>query len=207
MPKRKLILTSLLLPVVTFLAYIIVTSLNSKQIPLELLPVLKPQPKQLNSFSLIDHHHKAFTLDHLKNKNTLIFFGYTSCPDICPTTLSTLDQIVSQLKSKNENFNFNVIFVSVDPDRDSTEKLAAYMNYFNKEFIAVTGPKNEIDKFSKQFGAGYFIEDKNSDGNYLVSHTSSIFLIKPDLDLVASFSPPHDPDIIVKQLMLINEGS
>jgi len=173
---------------------------QKKQVPTELLAVLKPSPIALQKFSVIDQNNKPFTLENLRNKNSLLFFGYTSCPDICPTTLSILNQVYKQLEKK-----VNVVFVSVDPQRDTTDKLSSYMKYFNKNFLGVTGSKKDIDQITKQFNAGYIIEEKTSDDNYLVSHTSSIFLINPELNIIASFSPPHHAGIIVSQLKMIDE--
>lgn len=200
------ILLPLLVAITTILfGYLSYNYYSNKQLPLELIAVMRPQPKQLEAFSLIDQNKQSFTLEQLKSKNTLVFFGYTSCPDICPTTLVSLNQVYQQLREKMAEFNFNVVFVSVDPQRDTAAKLTDYIKYFNQNFIAVTGTRNDIDQFSKQLGAGYVIEEDSGKGDYQVSHTSSIFLIDPELNLTASFSPPHHTDIIVNQLMMIND--
>jgi protein SCO1/2 len=88
------------------------------------------------------------------------------------------------------------VFISVDPDRDTPEKLAAYMAYFNPEFIGASANKAEIDRLSRQFGAGYIIEPETAPGQYLVAHTSAIFLVDPLGRLVAVFSQPHYPTSI-----------
>ena len=173
---------------------------QKQQVPIELLAVLKPNPIALQEFSLTDQNNRPFTLEELRNKNTLLFFGYTSCPDICPTTLTVLNQLHKQLEKE-----INVVFVSVDPQRDTTDKLSSYMEYFNQDFFGITGSKKGIDQVTKQFNAGYIIEEKISDDNYLVSHTSSIFLIDPELNIIAAFSPPHHASIIASQLKMINE--
>ena len=79
------------------------------------------------------------------------------------------------------------------------------MGYFNKDFLGVTGSKEEIDNISGQFNAGYIFEEKTSDDEYLVSHASSIFLVNPQLNIIAAFSPPHHADIITSQLHKISE--
>jgi len=173
---------------------------QKNQVPTELLAVLKTRPIELQDFSLTDQNNKPFTLKELRNKNTLLFFGYTSCPDICPTTLTVLNRVHKQLENK-----INVVFVSVDPQRDTIDKLSGYMEYFNKDFLGVTGSKKDIDQVIKQFNAGYLIEEKTSDDNYLVSHTSSIFLINPELNIIAAFSPPHHASIIASQFEMINK--
>ncbi len=173
---------------------------TASEIPIELLAVIKQTPRQLNDFILIDQNNNPFTLEQLKNRNTLLFFGYTSCPDICPTTLTTLNDIYKKLVAAKNKLKLNYIFVSVDPERDTIDRLSSYMDYFNPEFLAVTGSKSQIDAFIRQFGASYIINEKESDGNYLVSHTSSIFLIDSRQNIIASFSPPHKADTLLVQL-------
>ena len=95
--------------------------------------------------------------------------------------------------------DMQVVFISVDPARDTPEKLANYITYFNKDFIGATANKAEIDKLTRQFGAGYIFEEETSAGGYNVAHTSAIFLVDPYGRLVASFSQPHQPATIVSQ--------
>jgi len=173
-------------------------------IPDELLGVLRPGPKQVQQFNLMDHNKQPFKLERLKKKWTFVFFGYTFCPDICPTTMSALTATMSQLKNTpGAAKDVQVVFISVDPQRDTVEKLARYMGYFNKEFIGVTGSRTELDAFATQAGAGYAIEPETAPGEYLVSHTSAVFLINPDGELIASFSQPHYPATIADQFTQI----
>ncbi len=175
-------------------------------IPDELLGVLRPGPKQIEQFDLVDQNNKPFRLEQLENKWTFMFFGYTFCPDICPTTMSALTAAISELKnSPAAAKDVQVIFVSVDPQRDTTEKLANYMSFFNKEFTGVTGTRKELDGLVSQAGAGYAIEPETAPGEYLVSHTSAIFLINPDGELIASFSQPHYPATIAQQFIQIRD--
>jgi protein SCO1/2 len=175
-----------------------------KPIPAELQGVLRPHPKPLQSFELVDQRNQPFTLERLRDHWSLVFFGYTYCPDICPTTLSTLTAVTGKLRSEAQTIgNEQVVFVSVDPERDRPEVLASYVKYFSEAFVGVTGSKEAIDKLTDQFNAGYIKEAETQPGEYLVSHTSSIFLVTPDMQLVAAFPPPHDPDTIVAQYRLI----
>ena len=132
------------------------------------------------------------------NKWTFVFFGYTSCPDICPTTLYVLNSVqgLEDDKAGGDAIDMQVVFISVDPKRDSTEKLAKYMRYFNKKFIGATASKTKIDRLTRQFNAGYIVEPETSPGQYLVAHTSAIFLVDPLGRLVANFSQPHYPNTI-----------
>lgn len=175
-----------------------------KPIPPELQGVLRPHPKYLQPFELVDQQNRPYTEARLRDRWSFVFFGYTYCPDICPTTLATLNSVTKKLKSESIGMaDQQVVFVSVDPRRDSPEVVAEYVKYFNPDYLGITGEKSAIDALTSQFNAGYVHEDETQPGQYLVSHTSSIFLVDPELRLVATFPPPHDPDTIVAQYRLI----
>ncbi len=174
--------------------------------PAELEGVLRPGFKLLQPFKLTDHNNKTFDEKRLQGKWSFVFFGYTSCPDVCPATLYVLKSVHGLLVDETGGSMNNrppddmqVLFISVDPARDTTEKLADYITYFNKDFIAATADKTEIDKLARQFGAGYIIEEETSADEYDVSHTSAIFLIDPFGRLVATFSQPHQASTITSQ--------
>ena len=178
--------------------------LPSKTNPPELQGVLRPEPKPLQAFELTDQYRQPFNLGHLRGKWSFVFFGYTYCPDICPTTLSTLAGVVKQLQADPQGLsNIQVVFVSVDPQRDTPDVLEGYLKYFNEAFQGLTGAQQDIDSLTRQFGAAYMKEPETTSGQYLVSHTSSIFLVDPHGQLLASFSPPHDPNTIVDQFRQI----
>ncbi|NOQ68985.1 MAG: hypothetical protein GQ573_02560 [Gammaproteobacteria bacterium] len=167
--------------------------------PAELEGVLRPDFKLLQPFKLTDHNNTVFDEKRLQGKWSFVFFGYTSCPDVCPATLFVLSSVHGLLldESGSSTDDMQVVFVSVDPARDTTNKLADYVTYFNKDFIGTTADKTEIEKLARQFGAGYIFEEETSAGVYNVSHTSAIFLIDPTGRLVASFSQPHQPATII----------
>lgn len=180
--------------------------------PAELEGVLRPDFRLLLPFKLTDQNNKIFDEKRLLNKWTFVFFGYTSCPDVCPATLYVLKELHGILldessgsKNKKAADDTQVLFISVDPARDTPEKLASYVSYFNKDFIGATADKSEIDNLARQFGAGYIIEDKNADGEYNVAHTSAIFLVGPYGRLVATFSQPHQASTITSQYKKIRE--
>ena len=175
--------------------------------PQALQGVLRPDAKLITEFELIDQKGNPVNQHLFKDKWSLVFFGYTSCPDICPTTLHILNSVMKLLGDKEEKLlrNTQVVFVSVDPERDSVEMLADYMAFFNKDFIAVTGDKKNIDNIARQFGAGYFMDEETEPGQYQVSHTSAIFLVTPDMGLVAAFSQPHIAGTIASQYEAIRD--
>ncbi len=192
-----------------FILVMVVTYVLTKppERPPELEGVLRPDFRVLQPFKLTDQNNAVFDEKRLLDKWSFVFFGYTSCPDVCPATLYILNAIYGQLTDENgkKPDDMQVIFISVDPARDTPEKLAKYVSYFNKNFIGVTGDKTEIDKLARQFGAGYIIADKTATGDYTVAHTSAIFLIDPYGRLVANFSQPHQASTITTQYKKIQK--
>lgn len=173
-------------------------------IPENLVGVLSPYPRLISDFELMDHHGVEFDRQRMLGNWSFVFFGYTSCPDICPTTLAVLSSMQKQLKKIPDAWaDTQVVFVSVDPQRDTRENLATYMDFFNKEFLALSGSKAQIDEFAHQYNAAYIIEPETSPGQYLISHSAAIFLTDPKGQIVASFSMPHDPETIASQFMEI----
>ncbi|NOQ89150.1 MAG: hypothetical protein GQ550_09520 [Gammaproteobacteria bacterium] len=186
-----------------FLLVMAVTYVMTKppERPAELEGVFRPDFRLLHPFKLTDHNNTVFDERNLLDKWSFVFFGYTSCPDVCPATLYVLSSVHGLLVDETGKIpdDMQVVFISVDPARDTPEKLADYITYFNKDFIGTTADKTEIDKLALQFGAGYIIEEETSPGEYNVAHTSAIFLVDPFGRLVASFSQPHQPSTIVSQ--------
>jgi len=173
--------------------------------PAELAGVLRPAYRQLAPFTLTDQHRQTFDAKRLRGKWSMIFFGYLSCPDVCPLTLHELNSFRQLLadNADSEAQDLQVVFVSVDPARDSPQQLGEYVAHFNREFIAATGQKNEIDRLAQQFGAGYVIEEETTLGQYLVAHTSAIFLVDPLGRSVATFSQPHYASTLASQYLRI----
>lgn len=175
--------------------------------PAELVGVLRPHYPLLTPFSLTDHNRETFDQSHLRGKWSMIFFGYLSCPDICPLTLHELNQLWRLLEDEagKEPEDLQVVFVSVDPARDGPRQLAEYVHYFNPNFIAATADKTQIDRLTRQFGAGYVVDAETSPKQYLVTHTSAIFLVDPLGRSVAIFSQPHYAATLQQQYHHITE--
>jgi protein SCO1/2 len=186
------------------LAAVFYWMLPGKTNPPELQGVLRPEPKPLQAFELTDQNRQPFTLGRLHGKWSFVFFGYTYCPDICPTTLSTLSGVTHQLQADPQGLSdIQVVFVSVDPQRDTPDVIKDYLKYFNEAFLGVTGAQQAIDNLALQFGAAYMKDPETTPGEYQISHTSSIFLVDPHGRLSASFSPPHDSRTTVDQFRKI----
>lgn len=151
-----------------------------------------PEPLLLSPFQLVDQHGTDFTRENLNQHWSLLFFGYTHCPDVCPTTMSTLQKTAQQLRDTQlSGGTVQFVLVSVDPERDTPEHLAKYVSYFNKDFIGVTGALQAIDHLTRQLGIMHAKQGAPSSDNYLVDHSASILLVDPQARFYAVFSPPH----------------
>jgi len=169
--------------------------------PPELQGILRQQFKLLEPFQLTGHEGKFINEQNFRGKWSFVFFGYISCPDVCPATLHVLNSVHGLLKDETgeDPADMQVVFISVDPQRDTIETITSYVAYFNKNFIGATAGKPQIDSITRQFGAGYVVEAETAPGQYLVAHTSAIFLVDPFGRLVATFSQPHYPSTIFSQ--------
>ncbi len=177
--------------------------LSKAPVPRELMAVLRPNPVAVSPFVLIDQQENEFNRESLLGRWSLLFFGYTFCPDICPTTLSTMKSALGILAQQADPTTPQVLFVSVDPARDTPQVLNTYLNYFDSGFVGLSGDAETIKGFAMQFGAGYVLDEPDDAGYYQVSHTSSIFLIDPQGNMIASFSPPHDASTVAEQIAAI----
>lgn len=154
-----------------------------------------PEAREIASFSLIDHNKAVFDNSVLKDRWSFIFFGYTHCPDVCPTTLSVLNSVARKLGDLDEDIRF--VFLSVDPERDTPEQLAQFVSYFNADFIGVTGTPEGIEQITRQLGVLHIrAQPEEGASGYLVDHSASVFLFDPDGRYHAVFSPPLSADAI-----------
>ena len=195
------LLYKLAIPLFLILSVVVVWHqlFQKTDVPQALQGVLRPEPRLLKPFDLLNQNGQLINEQMFKDKWTFVFLGYTSCPDICPVTLHVLNAVMGTLEKEQAEAlsDTQVVFVSVDPERDTVASLSDYVTFFNKDFIGLTGDKENIDNFSKQLGAGYMMGQEISPGEYLVAHTSAIFLVAPDTAMVAAFSQPHNPGTIV----------
>ena len=167
---------------------------------------LLPEPKPLTAFAFTDHENRVFDLSRLKGKWSFLFFGYTHCPDVCPTTLAALARAHENMaKSKAGAEDVQFVFISVDPNRDTAGKLRQYVTYFDASFLGVAGDDAELGKLAGQLGAVYQVEVKPGAENYPVYHTAAVFLVDPRARYHAVFAPPLDAEGISKRLEVLRE--
>ena len=169
---------------------------------------LLPQLKTLQPFSLKDQHGRSFDNQALLGQWTFLSFGYTHCPDICPTTLAMLKNMSDRLQSPERLAAHQIAFVSVDPERDTRQRLAEYMKYFDPSFLGVTGNDDALERLTRPLGIIYAkVPTEKSAMGYVMDHSASIILIDPQGRYHALFSPPHDPGIMARDFMRITKNN
>ena len=156
-------------------------------------------PRTVADFQLISHRDESFSQAQLLGHWSVLFFGYTNCPDICPTTLSTLTQVKTSLANLPSNQQPQFIFISVDPGRDTTTQINHYVSFFDQTFIGLTGTPAQLDKLTQSLGVPVIIQKQN-DAHYTVDHAATLFLIDPKGRMTAIFSPPHTAQTLAKDL-------
>ena len=165
-----------------------------------------PDPKPLTAFALTDHKNMAFDLSSLKGKWSFLFFGFTHCPDVCPTTLTVLARTRGNIaKNTVGTEDSQFVFISVDPNRDTSGKLRKYLEYFDPAFLGVTGDKAQIDKLAGQLGAVYQATITPGIDDYPVYHTPAVFLVDPLARYHAMFTPPLDADAISRCFKVVQQ--
>ena len=178
----------------------------SQRLPEQLQATVLPKGKPIVGLSLKDHNGQLFTEQQFKGKWSFLFFGYTHCPDVCPTTMLVMKAVWAKLpESARAAPEPQLYFVSVDPQRDTPELLKAYATFYNPDFIGITGNNNQLDVLANQVGALYGYEDGEKEGEYTVNHSAQIILIDPNGNMRAVFSPPYQVDDIVKTFVSIRE--
>ena len=147
------------------------------------------RPMEIDNFELIDQNNEVFNKKSLEGGWTVLFFGYTNCPDVCPTTIYKLAEIKNGIKEDLPSANFNTVLVTLDPDRDSPERLDEYIGYFDETMLGVTGTFENIQSFTSSLSV--FYQRINKEEGYDFNHTASIFVFDKDGSLFATMSPAN----------------
>ncbi len=168
----------------------------------EIATMLTPPPA-IPDAALVDHTGRTFTTADLKGRFSLMFFGFTHCPDICPLTLQVLARTRTELEALAPELVPDVVFVSVDPYRDTPERIGDYLSNFDPEFIGVTGSDEALAPLVKALGVT--VHKNERDGEYYnVVHNGTVYVIGPDAGLVALFSgSSHDAGAIAADYVRI----
>jgi len=160
---------------------------------------LLPTPREIAPFSLVDQHGVEFDNARLKGHWSLLFFGFTSCPDVCPVTLAALAQVEQKLVDTGRQDlldQLNVYFVSVDPERDDAAVIAKYVDAFSPRFTGVTGSREALAAFAQQLNVA-FMKVPDANGGYVIDHTGNIIIVDPKGHYAGFMKLPHQADRIL----------
>lgn len=161
-----------------------------------------PAGLEVADFHLLDQYRKPFHLSGQRDAVVLLFFGYTFCPDVCPLTLSHWKKIADLLGPVADDVRF--VYITVDPERDTPDQLAAHLSVFHDDFIGLTGKQKELDKVYKIFGVIHEkVQIAGSSTGYLVNHTARTNLVDQKGNWRLTFAYNTDPEIIAHDIKLL----
>ena len=212
-------LTGLLLANMAIAAVAAVVILNRPTSPPLIQGVLLPEGRELQPFSLLDHHNQVFNNDSLKGRWHLVSYGFTTCPDICPTTLSQLAIVASRLEQQG-GADLRILFYTVDHRRDTISQMASYIPFFHPDFVGLThldDSNNPHLPFEQSLGVYAQMvpiitaDDEAGANDYQVNHGVTLFLLNPQGELQAIFKPEEtlpgahtfDPDKVLGDYLAI----
>ena len=161
------------------------------------------EPKSLPDFALTDTEGKTLDRKRLAGHWSLLYFGYTHCPDACPTTLAALDHMLARLGKLPADKRPQVYFISVDPKRDDPTLLKNYTLYFNPAFTGATGSLDALRALTAPLQVDFSYGKPDDKGNYGVDHSAQVTLVDPDTEEVALFTPPLEPSRMAADYLAI----
>jgi protein SCO1/2 len=161
-----------------------------------------PAGNELPQFTLLDDNGNTIDRSVFTGQWDLVFFGFTHCPDICPTTLQTLARVGQQLAERGQDPMPRIVLVSVDPERDTPEIMARYVSSFGDDILGITGSLDEIGKLTDALGI-YFAKTPVENGNYSVDHSTVVMVINPQGHFQALFGAPHRVEEFLHDLPLV----
>jgi protein SCO1/2 len=154
-------------------------------------------------FALTQADGTQFRLSDQKGKVVLLFFGYTSCPDVCPTTLAEMKQVLDKLGETGKDVQ--VVFISVDPDRDTSEKMQTYVEHFNPAFIGLSGSLQELEPIWADYSITREAVESDSAFGTIINHTARVFLVDPQGNMRLTFAYQTPVEDIVHDIRLVLE--
>jgi protein SCO1 len=163
-----------------------------------------PEARPLPQFSLFDHENSPFTRENLRGRTSLLFFGFTRCPDICPATLQQLASARRRIAAAAQETDASlpqIVLISVDPERDTPEKLRSYVTHFGSGVTGVTGELEELRKLTTALGIHF--ERSGGGADYTVAHSSAVLVVDRNGRLQALFSAPHRVESFVHDIPLL----
>lgn len=166
----------------------------------EVQAVLWPASRDVADFKLFDQHGAIFEKERLKGHWSLLYFGYLQCPDICPTTLQSLGRLRKLMAESGDVANIpQMIFISVDPSNDTPHRINAYLTFFDKEMIGLSGDSAQLALVAESLGIIY-AEHVEPNGVRSMEHTTSVIVVDPQGRGVAALTGSHQPRVLLQQL-------
>lgn len=164
--------------------------------------LLYPQPRQVPEFKLFRADGQPLTPADWRGRWTIVFFGFTHCPDVCPTTMATFKDVWQRLKAQGLADRARFDFISVDPARDTPEILGRYVAFFDPDFVAATGSDEELTRLTRGLGMIY-ARGPLENGTYTVDHSASAVIVTPEGHVAGLFRPPFVAEAIVADLQAL----
>ena len=163
-----------------------------------------PEPRALPEVDLVDAHGSRFDLDAFRGRFSLLYFGFTQCPDVCPLTLKVLADAHAKLNERAPQAVPQVVFVSVDPERDTPAAIAQYLDHFDASFVGATGSDARLAPLVTALGVTVE-KHHHGDDHYSVTHNDTVYVIGPDAQLIAVASGPHDAATLASDYIKIRQ--
>ena len=195
--KKSILLVTI---IVSFVIILIATFMFAEHLSRQNTP--KKISDILKNINLIDHNGIEFNKASLNEKPSLLFFGFTHCPEICPTTLSQLSEITEKLQNPIDLTN--IVFITLDPKRDTQDHLKEYIQYFNKNVIAITGQINEIKKLADNWNV-FFETIGSSKENYNINHTATVFMLDRTGVFRGTIAWGENEESVIKKIINLNK--
>ena len=195
--KKTILLVTI---IVSFVIILIATFMFAEHLSRQNTP--KKISDILKNINLIDHNGIEFNRASLNEKPSLLFFGFTHCPEICPTTLSQLSEITENLQNPIDLTN--IVFITLDPKRDTQDHLKEYIQYFNKNVIAITGQINEIKKLADNWNV-FFETIGSSKENYNINHTATVFMLDRTGIFRGTIAWGENEESVIKKIINLNK--
>ena len=163
-----------------------------------------PEPRELPAVELVDAHGSRLDLDAFRGHFSLLYFGFTQCPDVCPLTLKALADARAKVSDRAPQAVPQVVFVSVDPERDTPAAIAQYLGHFDASFVGATGSDARLAPLVAALGVTVEKHHHGED-HYSVTHNDTVYVIGPNAELVAIASGPHDPATLASDYIKIRQ--
>jgi protein SCO1 len=196
-PPLRIVLAAIVAFALGLILARVFVALREVPVPVTENTTILPQPRDLPPLDLVDQDNRPLPRDFLRNRWTVVFFGFTQCPDVCPTTLATLAQMKKKLADLPAEQQPRVLLVSVDPERDSAAILKPYVTFFDPSFLGATGTLAATGQAATAFSVP-FAKVPLPDGGYTMDHGAGLFVVSPAGALAAYSSPPFDAAVLAR---------